>query len=412
MKPRSELSAVEIMLLLDTLGERLERVGVPSQPEVALKILDLSSRKNAQPKDYANVLKNDAGLTGRLLKLSNSAVFAQRRAVTTIDRACLVLGMERLKSVALGFHLSRAASAVGGDKAIARLVWGQSVYRACLASELAKFAAPGLVAEAFVIGMMMDAGQPLMCAILGDPFRSVVLEGLNPAKQYRKEFETLPYTHVDVIASLARKWKLPELLAKPLEWHHTRPSEPVRSEPVHRLHRIAFGVGMLELAPRVTERGESPLVSGGAGIGAAQRVLDLDAASVQTAVKRSVSEYSANIDLFSHIAEAMSNLEALQERVQLTLVHELDESVERSVRQESTAQSERFVIGGQCVELGRESDGWAVAYLFDSGGQRLLSHRFVPGNETSESVESALGLEPAAGDDSDEFRMYIKSIAA
>jgi len=412
MKSRSELSAAEITTLLDTLGERLERIGVPSQPEVALKILDLSSRKDAQPKDYANVLKNDAGLTGRLLKLSNSAIFAQRRAVTTIDRACLVMGMERLKSIALGFHLSRAAAAGGGEKAITRMVWGQSVYRACLASELAKFAAPSHVAEAFVIGMMMDAGQPLMCAMVGDPFRNLILEGLNPQKQFRREFETLPYTHVDVINALAKKWKLPDLLARPLEWHHTRPLELTRTDPIHRLHRIAFGVGMLELAPGAADGDVTPLSADSASVKAAQRVLDIDGASVHTAVARSIKEYGASIDLFSQIAKAMDNIEALQERVQMTLVKELDDSVERAVQRESTAQSERFTIGEQCVELAREPDGRAVAYLFDSTGQRLLSHHFVPEKETSASLSLALGLESVAGDDSDQLRLYMLAIAA
>lgn len=410
MKSRSELSATEVSLLLDALGERLERVGVQSQPEVALKILELSSRKNTQPKDYADVLKNDAALTGRLLKLANSAIFAQRRAVTTIDRACLVLGMERLKSISLGFHLSRAAA--GGDQTIAREVWGQSVFRACLSSELARFVAPSLVSEAFAIGMMMDAGQPLMCSIVGDPFRRLMLEAKNPAKLYRKEFESLPYTHVDVITALAKRWKLPELLAKPLEWHHTRPTTPPRNEPVHRLHRIAFAVGMLELSPGSADQETIPLAATDAGVSVAQRILDLDSSAVQTAVNRSMTEYGASIDLFSQIAAAITDIESIQDRVRLTLVSELDASVERSVMRESSAQSERFVIGGQCVELGRETDGRAVAYLFDSAGQRLLSHHFEPEKESPLSLTRALGIEPLAGDDFEQLGSYIKAIAA
>ncbi|MDI1290394.1 MAG: HDOD domain-containing protein, partial [bacterium] len=380
-------------------------------PEVALKILELSSRKNSQPKDYADVLKNDAALTGRLLKLSNSAIFAQRRAVTTIDRACLVLGMERLKSISLGFHLSRAAAS-GGDQSIAREVWGQSVFRGCLSSEIARFVAPSLVSEAFAVGMMMDAGQPLMCSILGDPFRKLMLEGLNPARLFRKEFESLPYTHVDVITALAKRWKLPELLAKPLEWHHTRPTTPARNEPVHRLHRIAFSVGMLELAPGTANPDSTPLSAANAGVSVAQRILDLNSSNIQTAVSRSITEYGASIDLFSQIAEAITDIESIQERVQMTLVSELDASVERSVMRESTAQSERFVIGGQCVELGRESDGRAVAYLFDSAGQRLLSHHFIAAKESPLTLTRALGLEPVSGDDFEQLGSYIKAIAA
>jgi HD-like signal output (HDOD) protein len=99
-KLRSKLSATEIVQLQDFLSEKLQRIGVQSQPEVAIKVLDLSSRPDAHPKDYAAVIKNDPALCGRLLRLANSAMFAQRKAVTSIDRACLVLGLERLKAVA------------------------------------------------------------------------------------------------------------------------------------------------------------------------------------------------------------------------------------------------------------------------------------------------------------------------
>ena len=126
MKIRALLTAAEIAPLQEWLGERLERIGVESQPELVAKILELTSNPNAQLQDYAKIIKTDPGLSGRLLKLSNSALFAQRRPVTSIDRACLLLGVERLKSISLGFHMSRAAAAgcKTGAKSIGREVWG------------------------------------------------------------------------------------------------------------------------------------------------------------------------------------------------------------------------------------------------------------------------------------------------
>ncbi|MFY7896411.1 MAG: HDOD domain-containing protein, partial [Phycisphaerales bacterium] len=103
MKLRSQISASELGDLYQLLDRKLDGVGLNSQPEVAIKLLEISRNKNAQLADYAKLIRNDQAVSGRVLRLANSAFFAQRRPVTTIDRACVVLGTDRLKAVSLGF---------------------------------------------------------------------------------------------------------------------------------------------------------------------------------------------------------------------------------------------------------------------------------------------------------------------
>src|SRR5205823_4861273 len=81
----------------------------------------------------SEIIRADAALAGRVLRLANCAFFAQRQPITNLDRSCVLLGVDRLKSVALGFYLSRAAA---GDprQSLSRRIWGQSVYRACLSA--------------------------------------------------------------------------------------------------------------------------------------------------------------------------------------------------------------------------------------------------------------------------------------
>ncbi len=407
-KPRSKLSAIEIDSLHERLAERLERIGVQSQPEVALKVLNLSSRPDSHPKDYAQVIRNDPGLSGRLLKLANSAMFAQRKPVTSIDRACLVLGLERLKSIALGFHLSRAAAS-GGTKELARTVWGQSVYRACLAAELSRQSAPTMVAEAFVIGLMLDAGIPIMSRLVGPSYDALFASCDMPLKLFRTEFDTLEFTHVDVLAALMRLWRLPDLLAHPLEWHHDRPNSTPRPDPVHRLHRIAYVVGSLQVT-MLGESGEAnPLTVNSPGLPAVQRLLELDDNAIATVVRKSSAEYSASIDLFSEIAASMGSMEDVFETIQMRLVRAIDAKVEESIRLEHTSR-QRFSLNGQSIELAREGD-MIVAYLYDSTGSPLVTHRFQPATEDPPSVLAALGVEPQPSDELDRMYEFIRAAA-
>ena len=124
MKQRSLLTASQLTELHEFLGRRLDAIGIESQPEVVLRLLELSKNQDAQLRDYAGVIKTDHAISGRVLKLANSAMFAQRSAVSSLERGCTLLGIERLKAVSLGFHLSRAANTKdAASRDIARKVW-------------------------------------------------------------------------------------------------------------------------------------------------------------------------------------------------------------------------------------------------------------------------------------------------
>jgi HD-like signal output (HDOD) protein len=146
MKPRSALTPPEVVELQAEIDRRLTGLGLPTQPAVAARILALVANPDAGLKQYADVLRHDAALTGRLLRLANSAYFAQIKPVTTIERSCVLLGLERLKAVSLGFYLSRAA-ATDPNHVLSRRVWTQSVLRACLAAEMARVTCPGYSAD-------------------------------------------------------------------------------------------------------------------------------------------------------------------------------------------------------------------------------------------------------------------------
>jgi HD-like signal output (HDOD) protein len=417
MKVRKDLSASEVLELHQWLERKLDSVGLQSQPEVAVRLLELSGKKDSQLADYGSVIKNDQAVTGRVLRLANSAFFAQRKAVSTIDRACVVLGIERLKAVSLGFHLSRAAQASGGDQELARRIWGEAVYRGCLASELAKATAPGLSSEAFVIGLMMDSGLPLMRKLVGQQSDFALAPGSAPGKIYRNEFESLPCTHVDVVASLARRWKLPELLAKPLEWHHTKPPETKRDDPLTKLHRLAYVVGLVELTQVGPAKQVLPANAASPGVATAQRILNIADSDMSKAIRRASDEYSSAIEMFGDIAMRLPNLDDLVERVQVGLVSAMDDALEQQLIQPDSSASEakpaRIVLGGQSIELRKDVDGTGVAFLYDSSGTRLLSHRFEITDESAPAdVCMGLGVEETNSQDLERLRGIIRKLAA
>lgn len=405
MKLRKLLTAGEIDALLAELDRKLHGVVPQTQPEIAARILELVADRDAGLRQYADVIKADPALSGRLLRLANSAFFAQRQPVTNLDRACVLLGLERIKATAMGFYLARSAS-TGPDDALARRVWGEGVYRACLASELSRHLCPGYSAEAFCIGLMLDSGIPILVKMLGEPAAAILKDASHPPRQFKAEFETLPCTHVDVVAMLARRWKLPDLLAKPIERHHLSPPEGARPEPVYLLHRIAYYVGALELNAQNIPDQPAPLQL------TAQKVLGFGAEQLASVIRRSASEYAAMNEMFREVADSIGDMNDMADQVQRQLVDIVDSTMMVEFRDHTRETTGTFEVGDQRIEIELDRQGLGIAYLLDADGERFLSHSFTPRGARASELLDALGVEPPSPGSIADLDSYIRSIAA
>ncbi|VAX42525.1 hypothetical protein MNBD_PLANCTO03-1367 [hydrothermal vent metagenome] len=405
MKVRSELTAAELAELYDDLDRRLSRMGIETQPSVALSILDLTQNPDAGMQDYAKIIRNDPGLTGRLLRLSNSAFFAQRQPVTNIDRACVLLGMARVRSISLGFYLSQAAASDAGGN-LSREVWGQSVFRACLAAEIARAIVPSYAPEAFVIGLMLDAGVPLAQKMLGEPFEVLYAAGHTPTKSFHAEFSQHGFTHVDVITAMMRQWKFPDLLCKPISWHHTPPPPSYdKTNPVHLLYRVAYYAGAISLGADGTPTQRLPMAS------AAQSHLGFGTKALDEVVTKAADEYGAVLELFSDVADPVAVAD-LPSQVHSQLIGVLDAQMEGDLAEACAPGPQRFRLGGYSVMLRPDEDGWGVAFSYDTAGEPLSTYRFLFAEETAGSLRASLGLEAAEGDDLEAIGEYLEQLAA
>lgn len=403
---RKDLGPAELDALNQKLDRLLEGVGVETQPKVAARLLELAQKPDAQIRDYEHVIRVDWALTGRILRLANSAFYAQRSPVTKLDRALVLLGVERIKAVALGFYLSRAAASAG-PREMSRRVWGQSVYRASLCSAMARSHCPHLACEAFIVGLMLDCGQPLMARLLGEPYLRLHAEHGAPAKLYSMEFQTLPYTHVDVVSALMRRWRIPAVLARPIAWHHTLPPVGRTSDSIVLLQRLAYYAGAIQLgASRPTPEHDTPLPS------IADRLFEIAPSDLEQVVRAANTEYAGTAGLFEEIADAVTDVDSVVDQVQSQLLEIMDEQLERTVRAESRGGPERLAISGQQLEVEPGRNGEVIAYLNGAGGERLVSCTVNPTQETPESVGRMLGLDDATPGELLELVRVMQSMAA
>lgn len=402
-RARGQLTAGQIAELHEQIGRKLDTVGIETQPEVAMKILALVQNPDAQIAEYARTIRADQAISGRLLKLANSAFYGQRQPVTNLERACVLLGTTRLRTLSLGCFMARAAT--GDPRAVAsRQVWTASVFRACLAQALAARLAPEARVEAFIVGLMLDAGIPLLHRMVGEPALKLFEQHTRPAALFLEETKSLAYNHVDVVTAVINRWHLPRTLALPIQWHHVPPSEKlaINSDSlVHRLHRIAFYAGAIEFdrtsARPVVHRGQRPGPPG-AGADPGERLaalrLGLPAEVIESIVQAACAEYASVCEVFGHVADRFDNLDELGAIVHARLADAMDEhlTLQNATPAGDQARCE-FEVAGTKLEILSDPGHGAIAYLVGSAGERIASFRFDPCVENAASVCFSLGLD-------------------
>ncbi|MFQ5591415.1 MAG: HDOD domain-containing protein [Phycisphaerae bacterium] len=222
-----------------------EQAKMPSNPALASQILMLSKDSRSSAEDFGALIRTDPALYSRLIKTANSPVYGQREPVTTCERAIMVLGLNRVKTVSLGFQLITHLDRLGGSPFDMSKFWQQSLLRACLARAIARQVVAGRREEAFLIGLLLDCGVPLLVQIDGSCYANLHRSKLSPVAFYAVERETFSRTHVDAIAAMAAEWQLPELIATPLTRHHQRMQVGDNGSELERLTAISHFVGSL-----------------------------------------------------------------------------------------------------------------------------------------------------------------------
>lgn len=401
MKPRNLVTAGELPELYAHIERELAITGLRTRPEVVAKLLRLMTDEGAGLHEYAKAATSDPVLSGRLLKIANSAYFAQRSAVTSLDRACVLLGVDRLKALTLGFYASLAA-VEDPLEPLARRVWTRSVYRACLAGGLARRLAPARTAEAFVVGLLVEAGVPSMARILGGKFVQIFEAHADPADRFKVELEKLPFTSVDVVAAMARSWKLPPLLVRPLEWQRQVPTISDSEDETRILHRIAHVVSGLRIdgsSARHKFQKALPM-----------RVDGISAPELDAIIVESGDEYYTTIDMFRDVADEVGKLHELLEAVQGQLGTALDETVIGSLQQSDEVGGE-FRIGRRCVRVSHRRGNTVSVVLLGSDGKPVFAEDLPLGGGLLRGILSSLSLEPEPDDQVDDLEAFLRRLS-
>lgn len=194
---------------------------LPSLPTIAVEVLELAQRSDADITEIAKIISKDPALSSKILRTVNSSFYGRSQNVSTISHALVILGLQSVKTLVLGFSLvtNLTKNKAKGFKHID--YWRRSIYAATASRSIA--AKVGLVQqeEAFLAALLMDIGMLVLDQLLAEQYGELNAKTQSHAELADLEQAALGMTHAEVAGLLTQQWKLPPLLSIPVAFHHT-----------------------------------------------------------------------------------------------------------------------------------------------------------------------------------------------
>ncbi|MGD9692525.1 MAG: HDOD domain-containing protein [Phycisphaerales bacterium] len=210
-----------------TLERVLSAPRIPSLPAVAMKVIDLTEDPNVSLKDIAQTIQNDQGLAAKILRTVNSSFYGLTKKCSTISQAMVALGLNAVKSLALGFSLVSMIKEGEGAEFDYVDYWRRGVYSAVGARVLAARVKGLDPEEAFLGAILQDVGMIALYQALGRKYLEVIrATGGDHRELCKHEVRQLELQHTEVGAMLAQRWKLPESLVAPIRYHERPTAAP------------------------------------------------------------------------------------------------------------------------------------------------------------------------------------------
>lgn len=202
---------------------------LPPLPAVAIRVMEVAQDPKSSASDLALVVSSDPGLSGRLLRVVNSAAYRRSREITSVQEALVTLGFVQARNMAISGAIA-GAYAPDALNALFRIevFWRHSIAVAFKAAEFAGKSRRLDVPSAFTAGILHNMGRLAMYyadpagldqAIAEAMARGVLLEDV--------ESELLGADHAEVGGILARRWKLPADIQDAVARHHSAAEDEV-----------------------------------------------------------------------------------------------------------------------------------------------------------------------------------------
>jgi HD-like signal output (HDOD) protein len=220
--------------------------GPGSFPGNAARIIDAIQQKEPDFNKLVKIVGQDPAIAAQLLKVANSPLYGGT-TINDVRAAALRMGLKEVGEIALGVAgRTLFESGARAQNALFRERWDrlyhQSMTAAFAAGTLSVTASVGQPDRAFLAGMLHDIGRTMalraiaVLQLAGDLDAVVFTTGIDAV---------LDEAHVELGASMATVWALPEYLRLAVAHHHDVDVPPTGELLELHLVRVTDGISVV-----------------------------------------------------------------------------------------------------------------------------------------------------------------------
>jgi putative nucleotidyltransferase with HDIG domain len=201
---------------------------VPPFPAVANRVMSLVAQEDVGLEEVGELIKMDPSFAAELLRFANSPLFGVRREVRSVVHAVIMLGVERVRTMATLVAVNRMIRSSVRIQAL-RKVWIHSLATARITEEIARFTRVAREG-AYTFGLLHNLGTlGLMSAYPDEYSRMLDISDDFGFDLLATERDLFEIDHCAAGAFLAQDWGFPDEMASVIATHHEAPYPNERS---------------------------------------------------------------------------------------------------------------------------------------------------------------------------------------
>lgn len=185
---------------------------LPVLPDVASRVLSLCQDPDSEPRALGDLIQRDPALAGNVLRIANSAAYAPREPIVSLQQAISRLGMTTMGDIAIAAAINAKGPGIKGRETELRTLRAHAAATGVWSREVARHRRRNVEA-AFLTGLLHDVGHPIVLKTVLDLAKNVEIDE-ETIQGFVHEF------HASVGARLIERWKLPHWIAAAIDGHH------------------------------------------------------------------------------------------------------------------------------------------------------------------------------------------------
>ena len=218
--PVSPVTPEEIDALRNRINHSIQNI--PFMPQVVIKAQKAMTDPKTGGKQLAKILQTDPAIVTSMLKIANSAYYGLSGTVSSVEKACAILGYQTVKELVITTGVSNLlGKKLQGYGFNSGELWMHAMAAAIASKMISVRIKPELSEDAYLSGLLHDSGK-----IILDPY---ILERKKRIDQFlrngkRSYFEAekyiLGFDHAEIAAKICGKWHIPEEITTAICNHH------------------------------------------------------------------------------------------------------------------------------------------------------------------------------------------------